>query len=115
MGTPSRIVRGTGDGSITTYCKPGDLAVIIKEDPGCEIDIGRIVIVSDKGLHEPRFGWMWVVKPLDQGPMLCINDETEALCVATSDVYQPDDWLRPVKFDKADDADQDASWFVKRS
>ena len=104
MGTPTRI--DTDNGSITTRCKPGNLAVIIKEDPGCEINIGRIVIVSAKALYEPRFGWMWVVKPLDQGPMLCINDKTEVVHIATRDVYQPDDWLEPIRFDEYGDTDR---------
>lgn len=77
-------------------CSPGDLAVIIKEAPGCEINIGRIVIVSAKGGNDYRFGWMWRIKPLDGSPMICISDKTEMVGIATSDVYQPDDWLRPI-------------------
>jgi len=28
-----------------TRCKPGDLAVIVREEPGCEKNIGKIVEV----------------------------------------------------------------------
>lgn len=94
-------------------CSPGNLAIIIKEDPGCEINIGRIVIVSAKGANDVRFGWTWVIKPLDQSPMLAINDETEVVGIATSDIYQPDDWLQPIKFDEVDYKAQSTSAILK--
>lgn len=94
-------------------CSPGNLAIIIKEDPGCEINIGRIVIVSEKGANDVRFGWAWVIKPLDQSPMPAINDETEVVGIATSDIYQPDDWLQPIKFDEVDYKDQSTSATLK--
>ena len=85
-------------------CSRGDLAIIIRDEPGCETNVGRIVIVTNKGLLEPRFGWMWSIRPLDHGPMLCIDNSTEKLIVSMKAVYHQDDWLRSIRPELEQDA-----------
>lgn len=86
-------------------CRPNDIARIVREIPGCEENLDRLVMVMKPGPLEPE-GATWRIEPLskapffyrDQGGCFHVWDEaTDSLC------WHPDAWLRPIR-DPGEDA-----------
>jgi hypothetical protein len=79
-------------------CKEGDLALVIHDEPGCQMNIGRTVVVSGPVEIHPQYGPSWLIQPTHQGgwavTMLgAVNIERSPLCR----VEHPDKWLLPLR------------------
>jgi hypothetical protein len=81
-------------------CKPGDLAVIIRDDVGYEANLGRFVRV-DRPLETNHRGMRtWLIEPVDArelavGPPGAVPTY---MTVRFSDLVEhPDQWLLPVR------------------
>ncbi len=82
-------------------CKTVDLAVVIADEPGCEDNIGRFVMVKAparlKGSTEP---W-WVIVPADAQPWVCIEQNQdghwERVLESKVRVFIEDRCLRPIR------------------
>jgi hypothetical protein len=80
-------------------CKPGDLALIIRDEPGCEVNIGRLVRVEGS-LRQCRLGaYHWLIKPVSPAPYAVLNPSRVALQDPQhfTDVEHPDLWLLPLR------------------
>jgi hypothetical protein len=78
-------------------CKLGDIAIIIKDQPGCEANIGRVVHVGGPRVVFPRRGTVWHIKPVTGSTMTYLDyDRTVAVGLAT-DIEHEDDWLMPIR------------------
>jgi hypothetical protein len=84
-------------------CKLGDIAIIIKEQPGCEANIGRLVhVLGPRKVYMSR-GTVWRIKPVKGNSMAYLDyDNSPAYGLAT-DIEHEDAWLLPIR-PEADDA-----------
>ena len=84
-------------------CKLGDIAIIIKDQPGCEANIGRMVTVMGPRKVFLKRGTVWRIKPVTCDTMTYIDyDKTVAVGPAT-DIEHEDDWLLPIRPDAESD------------
>lgn len=78
-------------------CKLGDIAIIIKDQPGCEANIGRVVHVCGPRKVFPERGTVWRIKPVTGSTMTYLDyDRTVAVGLAT-DIEHEDHWLLPIR------------------
>ncbi len=89
-------------------CRPGDLAVIIQEEPQCQANIGQVVrVIEEYTQFREEFGVHWLVQPLSasDSPVLLEASNGQASRVVWDN--QPrahyDGWLTPLL--QSDDAD----------
>jgi hypothetical protein len=85
---------------MTTRCKPGDIALIIREDVGCEANIGRLVHVRGPEEINKRGQLTWLITPVDEDTLWCVGDGkggTYVMPKGDLTVEHPDAWMTPVK------------------
>ncbi|GAB2587500.1 hypothetical protein GCM10027034_19840 [Ramlibacter solisilvae] len=82
-----------------TRCRPGDLAIIIKDEPGLEMNIGRFVNVHGPRLNDPDQGIMWITTPTTATPLPYIDPSTGVVSTDRRGlvIYHQDDWLLPIR------------------
>ena len=91
---------------MTDRCKLGDVAIIIRDNPGCEVNIGRAVRVHGPRQVFLRRGTVWRVTPVAGTTMTYLDyDGTVAVGLAT-EIEHEDDWLMPIRPEADDDAIQ---------
>lgn len=85
--------------STTSRCRPGDLAIIVREEPGLEGNIGRIVEVHGPAMQTPDQGLTWLIVP--------VTNELYAVLIRSGKDYMrgitvkeriehPDAWMTPI-------------------
>jgi len=89
-------------------CKEGDLAVVIREEPGCEVNVGRTVTVSGPVKIHEQFGPTWLIQPTQREQWAvagigCVTLRTPPLRM----VEHPDKWLMPLRPPEPDATAQD--------
>lgn len=84
-------------------CKPGDIAIVIRDFRGCEGNIGYFVTIGKAKETHPRYGRMWEVRPC-ASPLWWVVSRLPSGRLGTprysSDHHSlrhPDAWLKPVK------------------
>ncbi len=84
-------------------CKLGDVAIIIKDRPGCEANIGRIVhVLGPRKVYRSR-GTVWRIKPVKGDHMAFIDiDKSPSYGLAT-DIEHEDAWLLPIRPEAEDE------------
>jgi len=89
-------------------CRDGDLAVIVGEFPGCEINIGRIVKVRGPAHFSEQCGEQlcWVIRPISRKKM--VNLYIPDILISErvnwkSNIKHPDCWLIPIRPPKEDE------------
>jgi hypothetical protein len=84
-------------------CQLGDIAIIIKDQPGCEANLGRVVHVFGPRKVFAERGTVWRIKPVRGSTMTYLDyDRTVAVGLAT-DIEHEDDWLLPIRPENEDD------------
>ena len=86
-------------------CRPGDLALVVNEEPGCENNIGRLIEVDGPLLHNQDLGLpCWLLRPVTAQPW-CYYTWGHQMFVVPVDWDDrneiPDAWLVPVRRDDA--------------
>jgi hypothetical protein len=94
-------------------CKPGDLAVIIK-DKYSPADIGKIVEVLHEGEHEweDAEGFHWYVRSVC-GPMevrVYVGEEFSGNLHYDHEAHIPDSCLKPIRDPGEDATDETLEW-----
>lgn len=77
-------------------CREGDLAIIIREEPGCEVNIGCAVIVHGPLWQNPDAGPDWVIVPANNQPLTFVESDGRILCQCINEadrIRHPDAWL----------------------
>ena len=84
-------------------CRPGDLAVIVKDEPECLANIGQVVRVLKPSLDFPdELGFHWEIQPLSGHPSPVVISSRANKDVNREVVYDLgprahlDAWLRPL-------------------
>lgn len=81
-------------------CREGDLALILKEEPGCESNIGRVVTVQGPILDRPEYGPTWLIEPVESEPWT-VRELTGEIWTGSitfdSLIEHPDAWLLPLR------------------
>lgn len=86
-----------------TWCKQGDIAVIIRDEPGCEANVGTLVRVGRECTDFPEhYGVMWVIEPLTPGPhpvLIGVEGSGRELYLSWDEGPRShfDGWLRPIR------------------
>jgi hypothetical protein len=93
-------------------CREGDVAVIVREEPGCEANIGRLVRVQGPIRVDDHQGPTWLIDTLDSSAYLCLLRGGVIAETLTSRlaIEHPDAWLQPIQAppDRADDVEATA-------
>lgn len=81
-------------------CRPGDLAVVIQDEKGCEANIGRVVVVRGPVGRDWRGYDTWLISPHRQAGYVWIDrkvdDQTVFAFEGEDDIEHPDRWLMPL-------------------
>lgn len=81
-------------------CRPGDLAVIVQDEPECQANIGQIVrVISEYTLFPDELGFHWLVEPQSSQPSPVLVGMPGAKCIVVYDNGKRahyDGWLRPL-------------------
>lgn len=89
-------------------CKHGDLAVIVGEMPGCELNIGRIVEVRGPAMINQQCGFIcWRIRTVTRKKLINLYPSGELVAERVtwkSRTQHPDCWLIPIR-PPADDND----------
>lgn len=83
-------------------CRPGDLAVILQDEPECRANIGQIVRVLCEYTEFPdEMGFHWLVEPQSSQPspvLVGIPGKTESVLVYdNANRAHYDGWLSPLR------------------
>ena len=82
-------------------CKPGDIAVILYDEPECLMNVGRLVRVHPSlALNEELNLECWLVEPLD-GSTWAVSESDGSISFAIlrpdDRIEHPDAWMLPIK------------------
>lgn len=85
-----------------TRCKDGDLAIIIKDEPGCEANLGRFMRVHGPKEVHAVLGPVWPTMPVTGAPVPFRNPfgRVEPANRLHS-IRRPDAWLLPIRARKS--------------
>lgn len=86
---------------MATRCKPGDIAVILYDEPECLANVGRLVRVHPTlQLNLDLNLFCWLIEPLQNDPWY-ISEVDGSITVkpinVSSQVEHPDVWMLPIK------------------
>jgi hypothetical protein len=93
-------------------CRPGDLAVIVQDEPECQGNIGQLVrVVKESDDFPDELGFHWAIQPLSSEPspiLICnLQNGPRKVVYDTGPRAHLDAWLRPLlNDDEHDEADQ---------
>ena len=82
-------------------CKPGDLALVVYDEPGCEYNIGRAVEVQGPVSTNPRLDLpCWLIRPAGSSRHWRVVRGSAPARTETvswkSRIEHPDAWLLPI-------------------
>jgi hypothetical protein len=84
-----------------TKCKPGDLAVVIRDFDGCDDNVGRIVEVRGPLIYCEYLGPKWLIEAKSHHPWPYIDsgqvEVIAARMVFADGIEHPDGWLAPIR------------------
>jgi hypothetical protein len=82
----------------TTRCRPGDLAIITRDEPGYQENIGRIVEVHGPARQDSATGTTWLIVPVTRQPY--------AVMTKRGKLYSVDAWMLPIRGDELEAVEQ---------
>jgi hypothetical protein len=83
---------------MTDRCKIGDIAIIIKDEVGCEANIGRMVHVLGLRRVLSTRGTIWRIAPVNGTTMTYLDDTTCTIVVGRAiGIDHADAWLLPIR------------------
>lgn len=78
-------------------CRDGDLALITREEPSLEANVGRVVWLYGPVRQHPELGAVWEILPASDEPMAYVDEKGAARFDRDGYViFHPDAWLTPV-------------------
>jgi len=95
---------------MSTRCKPGDLAMIVRDMPGCENNVGRLVAVRGPAAVDYKGQLTWLITPISAEPYIVdipSTGEFRLMEPGESTIEHPDDWMIPIALpDNLDEAEE---------
>ena len=90
-----------------TKCKPGDLAIVIRDYDGCDDNVGRIVEVRGLLTFSDCLGPKWLIEARSDHPWQFREGSriqvTSGRLLFSDYVEHPDGWLHPIRGSTAKD------------
>lgn len=81
-------------------CKDGDLALVTRDEPGLEANVGRLLWVYGPVIEHPEMGPVWETVPATDEPMAYIDPDGRVSFDRQGHlIIHPDAWMRPVRMD----------------
>jgi hypothetical protein len=82
-------------------CRPGDLAVIVQDEPECQTNIGQIVrVIQESDEFGPEWGFQWLIQPLSKRPSAVLigrpGSKNSHVVYDNNGRAHADEWLRPL-------------------
>lgn len=79
-------------------CKEGDLAFVVRDEPGCQENIGRLVTVHGPIRHDDETGPTWIIVSVaDLDWAYAKRDGSVGyVTTRTHKIEHPDAWLLPI-------------------
>ncbi len=93
--------------TMSTRCKPGDLAIIMYDVPQCTSNIGRLVEVRGPSAFNRRKQLTWLIQPVTPEPYLVnnrFNNSVRFMEYREGNIEHPDEWMLPIGAESADEA-----------
>jgi hypothetical protein len=85
-----------------TRCKDGDLTIVIKDEPGCEANLGRFLRVHGPKELRPVLGPFWHTTAITAAPMLFRNPSGHVEYInRLKAIRRSDAWLLPIRVRKS--------------
>ena len=79
-------------------CKIGDIAIIIRDEIGCEANLGRIVRVCGPRKVDSLRGTVWRIEAVSGGLLSYLDDASKTIkCGKTAYIDHEDTWLLPIR------------------
>ena len=80
-------------------CKEGDVALVVKEERGCEANLGRLVSVRGPVVSYAGLGATWLISPLTGAgwTYLTASGQVRRRCISRKEVEHPDAWMVPLR------------------
>lgn len=86
-------------------CKPGDIAIVVKDESGCTANIGRFVRIHGPEAYSREYKLRtWLIQPLTLAPWACCRKDGSVFLVHPAsdgsfddDMEHPDAWLMPIR------------------
>jgi hypothetical protein len=86
-------------------CKIGDVAIIIRDEVGCEVNIGRFVHICGPRKVFPNRGTVWRTEPVIGSTITYFDDATRTVISGEAiGIQHADAWLIPIKPEGFDDS-----------
>ena len=83
---------------MTDRCKLGDVAIIIKDEVGCEANLGRVVTVDGPRQDDDLRGTVWIIKPVHGITITYLERDRKTISVGlATNIEHRDDWLLPIR------------------
>ncbi len=82
---------------MTDRCKIGDVAIIIRDEVGCEANVGRKMHVMGPRKVSAKRGTMWVIKPVVGTTMAYIEVDGSVGFGEATKIEHRDAWLLPIR------------------
>lgn len=76
-------------------CSPGDLAIVLNDEPGCEINLGKIVEVTTP-LKYVYSKHCWRVYPVNAEAWAYYDNGETIIETLVGRYLHPDTWLMPI-------------------
>ena len=87
---------------MTDKCKIGDVAIIIKDEVGCEANVGRLVYVMGPRKVSGTRGTIWRIKPVVGTTMAYLEVDGSLGFGEATNIEHRDSWLLPIRPDEED-------------
>lgn len=89
---------------MTDRCKIGDIAIIIRDEVGCEANVGRMMhVMGPRKVFRTR-GTFWRIKPVIGTTMTYIERDGTVGVGEATEIEHRDAWLLPIRSESEEDA-----------
>lgn len=93
---------------MTDRCKIGDVAIITRDEVGCEANVGRMMHVMGPRKVSPKRGTMWVIKPVVGTTMAYLEVDGSVGFGEATEIEHRDAWLLPIRPEPEEEAIDEA-------
>lgn len=94
----------------TLRCRPGDLAIIIRDEPGYEENVGRIVEVHGPAHVHIEHGLTWLIVPVTHKPYAVRTRRGklyDSEITVEDQIEHADAWMMPIRPEVEEDVEDD--------
>lgn len=94
---------------MTDRCKIGDIAIIIRDEIGCEANVGRMMHVMGPRKVSRTRGTIWRIRPVVGTTMTYIEKDGSVDIGEATEIEHRDAWLLPIRPEPEEEAIEEAN------